>query len=216
MTHPSLNGPLSLPENGNAPKQLVIFLHGYGADGHDLLGLADVMRQALPDAVFVSPNAPFKCEMSPVGYQWFSLSSWGESNVLSGLVKARPHLDAYIDEKLAEYQLKERDVIYFGFSQGCMMSLYTALRRPNACKAVLGFSGLYAQEPNFKPHSNPPIHLAHGDSDTVVPFSHLHDAKQALLAHNLTVKTHASKGTAHGIAPDGLQSAMQFLAPLLD
>src|SRR5947208_8561128 len=123
----SLSGPTRPPVAGGKPRQLVILLHGLGADGNDLIGLAPVLARLLPDAEFVSPNAPFPCDMAPYGYQWFSLQDRSPEAILGGVRASAPILDAFIDDLLAARGLEEKDLALVGFSQGTMMSLYVGL-----------------------------------------------------------------------------------------
>ena len=127
---PKLSGPSRPPASGGKPKQLVILLHGLGADGSDLIGLAPYWAQLLPEAEFVSPNAPFPCDMGPFGHQWFSVQDRAPATVLAGVRAAAPILDAFIDDLLTERGLASGSLAIVGFSQGTMMSLFVALRRP--------------------------------------------------------------------------------------
>src|SRR5215472_1628831 len=138
---PSLSGPVRKPAAGGAPRQLVILLHGLGADGNDLIGLAPYWAPLLPEAEFVSPNAPFPCDMASYGYQWFSAQDRSPAAVLAGVRAAAPMLDAFIDEALAERRLSDNDMALVGFSQGTMMSLFVGLRRSHAAAGILGYSG---------------------------------------------------------------------------
>ena len=155
-----LTGPKVLPASGGPARQLVVLLHGVGADGDDLISLADYWSALLPDAEFVSPNAPDQCDMSPYGYQWFSLLDRSMAAMTAGVKKAAPVVNAYIDDALAERGLTPDKLALVGFSQGTMTSLYVALRRPEPVAAVLGYSGaLLAPEllaSEIK--SRPPVH----------------------------------------------------------
>ena len=64
---PKLDGPRIEPRSGNA-KQLVVFLHGYGADGNDLIEIGRAWQGLLPEAAFVSPHAPRPCGQAPVAF----------------------------------------------------------------------------------------------------------------------------------------------------
>lgn len=212
-----LEGPEFGPEAGGAPTKLVLLLHGLGADGNDLIGLAPHWAKALPTAAFVSPNAPFPCDMAPYGYQWFSLQDRDPAVILSGVQAARPILDAFIDAQLARFNLTEADTALVGFSQGTMMSLYTAPRRAVAVAGVVGFSGalagaeLLAQEIK----SRPPVLLVHGDADTMVPMQASQAAKAALESAGIAVELHIRPGLPHGIDEQGLVLGGRFLAKAL-
>src|SRR5260370_4916385 len=121
--------PTAPPVAGGQPRRLVILLHGLGADGNDLIGLQQYWGRLVPDAEFVSPNAPFPCEMAPYGYQWFSVRDRSPVAVLAGVRAAAPSLDSFIDDELQKRGLEERDAVLVGFSQGTMMALYVGLPR---------------------------------------------------------------------------------------
>lgn len=197
-------------------KRLVVFLHGYGADGADLLGLADPLGPHLPDTAFVAPNAPERCIGNPFGYQWFPIpwidgSSQEEAD--AGMQAAAGDLNAYLDAVMDEEGVEAANTILVGFSQGTMMSLHVAPRRDVSFAGVVGFSGrlLSPETLQDEVRQKPPILLIHGDADEVVPVSSLPDAGNALTAAGFEVFAHISKGTGHGIAPDGLQVALAFI-----
>ena len=208
---PVLTGPERLP--AAAPKRLVIFLHGLGADGNDLIGLADQWAPALPETAFFAPHAPEPCDMAPMGRQWFSLQSRTPESMLAGTQGAAPMLDAYIDAQCARFALAPGRVALVGFSQGTMMSLYVSLRRPAPLACVLGYSGaLLAPEALAgELRARPPLMLIHGDADDLVPVAALHGAVAALGAAGVAVQWHISPGIGHGIAPDGLAIGGTFL-----
>lgn len=208
-----ISGPTSLPENGNKPDSMVIFLHGFGSNGDDLIGLAPEWRAILPNTVFLSPNAPEKTPMAPNGYQWFPLSTLAKEEREDGVYKAAPTLNAYIDKVLAEYNLTEDRLALVGFSQGTMMALHVAPRREKQIACVLGYSGALAGPHKLVPESKskPPVMLIHGDSDDVIPFPAMFEAVGALETLGVKVEKHVSKNTPHGIAPDGLQKGGIFL-----
>ena len=155
------------PASGGAAKQLVIFLHGVGADGNDLIGLAPYFQQVLPDARFISPNAPFPFDMAPQGYQWFSLQDFTEEARLAGADRAAPILNAFIDSELAKDGLSEENLALIGFSQGAMMSLHVGLRREKQLAAIISYSGLLVGKERLETEikSKPPVLLTHGTVD---------------------------------------------------
>jgi phospholipase/carboxylesterase len=210
---PALKGPSRPPAAGGKPRQLVILLHGLGADGNDLIGLAPVFAQALPTAEFVSPNAPFPCDMAPYGYQWFSVQDRTPEAMLAGVRAAAPMLDAFIDDALAARGLAETDLALVGFSQGTMMALHVGLRRAKPVAGILGYSGrligaeILAGELKSKPRTL----LIHGDADPVVPFESLAHAEQALTALGVPVETVRRPGLPHAIDEDGLRHGARFL-----
>ena len=129
MSVPQLSGPSLAPKSGDAAKQVLILLHGIGADGNDLIGLAPFYQMVLPDAAIVAPNAPLPFEMAPFGYQWFSIQNMQARTRLNGVRQAAPALDAYIDTHLNRLGLSEDRLALIGFSQGAMMALHVGLRR---------------------------------------------------------------------------------------
>ncbi len=208
-----LSGPSLPPASGGTPKQLIVFLHGLGSDGNDLIQLAPLFAEIFPDAQFISPNAPFPCDMAPMGYQWFSLQTRDHEALLAGGQQATPHLNAFLDAQLAAYGLTEDKLALVGFSQGTMMSLYTAFRRPAQCAGIVGFSGALIGEITLEEEikSKPPVCLIHGDADKVVPFQAMENARQILGFLGSDIETHARPGLRHGIDEAGLATALEFL-----
>jgi phospholipase/carboxylesterase len=214
---PRLSGPSRPPASGGKPRRLIILLHGLGADGNDLIGLAPYWARVLPDAEFLSPNAPFPCDMAPYGYQWFSSQDRSPEAVLGGVRAAAPILDAFIDEALEERGLGSRDLALVGFSQGTMMSLFVGLRRAEPVAGIVGFSGrLLAPELLASElRSRPPILLVHGTEDPLVPYSSLAAAETTLKAAGVPVETVTSVGIGHSIDDQGLRRGGQFLKNVL-
>jgi phospholipase/carboxylesterase len=214
---PRLSGPSRPPASGGKPRRLVVLLHGLGADGNDLIGLAPYWARLLPDAEFLSPNAPFPCDMAPYGYQWFSSQDRSPEAVLGGVRAAAPILDAFIDEALEDRDLGSSELALVGFSQGTMMSLFVGLRRAEPVAGIVGFSGrllapeLLADELR----SSPPILLVHGTEDPLVPYSSLAAAETTLKAAGVPVETVTSVGIGHSIDDQGLRRGGQFLKNVL-
>jgi phospholipase/carboxylesterase len=213
---PTLSGPAQKPASGGKPRQLVLLLHGVGADGNDLIGLAPLFARVLPDAEFVSPNAPFPCDMAPYGYQWFSLQDRSPPAILAGVRAAAPILDAFIDAELERCSLAERDLALVGFSQGTIMSLFAALRREREVAGILGYSGALvgAEALPQEIRSRPRTLLVHGDADPIVPFAALAHAERALSSAGVPVKTLTCPGLEHGIDEAGLHAGARFLAEI--
>jgi phospholipase/carboxylesterase len=168
-----------------------------------------MLASSLPDAQFLSPNAPQRCDMSPYGYQWFSLRDWSPHSMLKGAHEAAPALNLFIDMQLKRFGLSDDKLALVGFSQGTMMSLYVALRRPKPCAGIVGFSGALIGEEGIT--SKPPVCLIHGDADTVVPFGAMGLAEALLKQEGVSVESHRRAGLGHGIDPDGLDTASAFL-----
>ena len=195
---------------------VVVLLHGYGADAKDLMGLADPLAPHLPDTVFLAPNAPERCIGNPMGFQWFPIP-WidGSDPIASGesMAKAVDDLNAYLDDVLIDEGIEADQLVILGFSQGTMMALHVAPRREEEIGGVVGFSGRLMEPENLEEETRvrPKVLLIHGDQDDVVPPQSLPDAANALTGAGFEVYAHISEGTAHGIAPDGLQVALAFI-----
>ncbi|MBM3645776.1 MAG: phospholipase [Alphaproteobacteria bacterium] len=213
-----LDGPSHGPEGGGAPKRLVVLLHGYGADGDDLIGLAPVLAPILPDAVFHAPNAPFPCAGNPFGRQWFGISGLDPHLMLAGVRAAAPFVDTFLDDTMARYGLDEARTALVGFSQGTMMSLHVGPRRKRPLAGIVGFSGLLAGAEVLKDEiaSRPPVLLVHGDSDEMVPSRLSEIAARVLKDTNVETGLHVAKGVGHSIDQSGLTAAARFLKNVLE
>ena len=223
-----LDGPRMPPAYGGPPRQLVILLHGYGADGNDLVSLGGYWKARLPGAAFVAPNVPEFSEVVPQGRQWFSLENYDPNRLrrdpagaaeeyerrLADAEKAAPALNAFIDAELERYGLSDDALALVGFSQGTMMSLHVSLRRERQCAAVIGYSGALcgAGETPAATRSRPPVFLFHGDADEVVPIHALFLGIEGLAAAGVSVEWHICNGIGHGIAPEALEIGGRFLA----
>lgn len=211
--------PLTFGRRGAASGQarsMVVFLHGYGADGNDLLGLADPLSLHLPDTLFIAPNAPEDCAANPFGFQWFPIpfiDGSSEEAMEDGLIRAAADLNAFLDERMTEEGMSAGQTALVGFSQGTMMALHVAPRRPAPVAAVVGFSGRLMHPERFADEMvcAPPTQLIHGDMDPVVPLSSMREATTVMMRAGVEVHSHVSRGTGHGIAPDGLALALSFL-----
>ncbi len=210
----TLTGPSHGPAAGGRPRNLVVLLHGYGADGNDLLGLAPYWSRLLPETEFLAPHAPFPCEAAPFGRQWFSLDGADLAMLLGETQTAAATLDAYLDQELARRGLGESQLALVGFSQGTMMALHVAPRRARPVAGVVGFSGsLIAPELLASEiRSRPRMLLLHGTDDPVVPYPALAAATAALEAAGVPVAAETRPGLAHAIDEKGLQRGGQFLA----
>lgn len=210
----------STPAQSGKATSLVVFLHGYGADGADLLGLADVLGPHLPDTEFHAPDAPERCVGNPFGYQWFPipwLDGTPEDVAAASLQRSSQLLNAYLDDLASRTGIGSDRTCLVGFSQGTMMSLHVAPRRSEPLAGIVGFSGRLLEPDALAVDavSKPPILLAHGDHDDVVPFASMAQAEGALREAGFNVHTHTMPGTAHGISPDGLSVCLAFLRETL-
>jgi phospholipase/carboxylesterase len=208
-----LDGPRLPPAAGGAPRQLVVFLHGYGADGNDLIGLGREWARLLPHAAFVSPHAPELCAGAPMGRQWFNLTFREAGELVAGVEHAAPALEAFLDAELKRHNLGPRALALVGFSQGTMMALGVGLARKPAPAAIVGYSGALAtvEALPIDPGSAPAILLIHGDSDEVIPVDAMFIAREQLAQAGLAVEWHVAQGIGHGIDGQGLHLGGSFL-----
>lgn len=207
-----LTGPALPPQGGGPADSLVVLLHGYGADGNDLIGLAPHLAAVLPKALFVSPHAPFPCEMG-FGRQWFSFQDRTPAAIMAGTRAAADILNGFLDDMLGRFELKDGRMALVGFSQGTMMALHVALRRAVPVGGVVGFSGRLLDDGSLAKEIKvrPPMLLIHGEADEVVPVSSLGEAETGLKAAGVMVETMRRPGLAHGIDPEGIAVAVSFL-----
>lgn len=210
----------SLPQSGALPKNLVILLHGLGSNGEDLMSLVPFIRDALPEATaYLSPHAPFACDMAPVGYQWFSLQTWTEQAIQAGVDKAAPILRAYIYQEAKRYDVPLNRVALVGFSQGTMMALRVGLEDiEDQLACIIGFSGALVGANNYTPKrikSFPPVHLIHGMVDHVVPYVSLSQAENALRPAGVDLETTTCPLLGHSIDEQGLRAAQRTLQQAL-
>jgi phospholipase/carboxylesterase len=213
-----LDGPRLAPRAG-AAQQLVVFLHGYGADGNDLIDIGRAWQQYLPQAAFVSPHAPEPCGQAPVGRQWFPLTFRDPNERWIGANKAAPLLDRFLDAELGRHKLPASALALVGFSQGTMMALHIGLRRAVSPAAIVGYSGLLVVPPDgdleafaAQIKSRPPVLLVHGDRDELIPPEALFQATEGLAALGVSAEWHISAGVGHGIDAEGLRHGGEFLA----
>jgi phospholipase/carboxylesterase len=214
-----LDGPRLEPRAGAAARQLVVFLHGYGADGNDLIDIGRAWQGLLPQAAFVSPHAPEPCGQAPTGRQWFTLTMREQNERWIGVNKAAPMLERFLDAELTRRQLPPSALALVGFSQGTMMALHVGLRRRVPPLAIVGYSGLLVVPTDADPDkfaaeikSRPSVLLVHGDRDDLIPPTALFHAANGLAALDVPVEWHLSAGTGHGIDQEGLRHGGEFLA----
>ena len=214
-----LDGPRLEPPGGQPAKRLVVFLHGYGADGNDLIDIGRAWQGLLPDTAFVSPHAPEPCGQAPTGRQWFALFSRAQNERWDGVNKAAPVLEKFLDAELTRRKLPPSALALVGFSQGTMMALHVGLRRAVPPAAIVGYSGIFVLPDKAKADavageikSKPPVLLVHGDQDDLIPVQALLQGAQDLAALDVPVEWHLSQGIGHGIDQEGLRHGGTFLA----
>ena len=214
-----LNGPRLEPRAGGPARQLVVFLHGYGADGNDLIEIGRAWQGAMPNASFVSPHAPEVCAMAGAGRQWFGLTFRDPQERWTGVNAAAPIVERFLDTELQRRNLPHSALALVGFSQGTMMALHVGLRRAAAPAAIVGYSGMLVLPTGATPEkvageirSRPPVLLVHGDRDDLIPAQALFQAAQGLAALGVPAEWHLSAGIGHGIDGEGLRHGGEFLA----
>ena len=212
------NGVSLQPLSGAAPKHVVLLLHGFGSNGNDLISFAPAWQEAMPDALFLSPHAPTQCDIMGSGYQWFALPGLDPVALGKGAASAAPAIEAFIDRKLAQYGLTDRDLAIAGFSQGAMMALQVGLRRPRPVAAIVGYSGALLGIADLPQDGSveSPILLVHGSADPVVPVAALGLAKDTLLKTGFDVTTHVAQGVGHTIDAKGLELGEKFVSRAFD
>ncbi len=211
-----IDGPSHGPHGGGTPRQLVVLLHGFGADGNDLIGLAPVLAPLMPDAIFVAPNAPYPCEGNPMGFQWFGISRFDPAARLAGARSAAPFVDAFLDDTMAKKYggLDETKTALVGFSQGTMMSLHVGLRRTKQLAGIVGFLGALVGRGGTQGPKSRRGRLScwsMGDADEMLPHVLTEQAAAALKENGIDVTVHIAPGVGHGIDQSGLSHAARFL-----
>ena len=215
---PEIDGPRLEPQSRRPARRLVVLLHGYGADGNDLIEIGRVWQALLPDAAFVAPHAPRSCGQAPSGREWFPLTFRDPDERWRGVNAAAPILDRFIDTELARRNLPASALALVGFSQGTMMALHIGLRRAQPVAAIVGYSGIFVLPDGAEPDAvateisaRPPILLVHGDEDDLIPVQAIFHSSQALAALGVPVQWHISAGIGHGIDGEGLRHGGEFL-----
>ena len=202
-----------LLKSGSQIKNAIILCHGYGGDGKDISVIANYWKNFLPNTLFLCPDAPEVCKVNPAGFQWFDLMDQSEDEILSKSLVAENKLNKFIDEVKEKNQLKTEEISLVGFSQGCMISLQTALKRKDSIKCLIGYSGKILNLGHLSKNilSRPEIYLMHGDKDQVVPISHLLEAQEFFLNEKYEINTKIFKNCEHRIPTEGLSTGLEFL-----
>jgi len=229
---PPLDGPRLNPLSGRPARQLIILLHGYGADGNDLIELAKIWQPLLVDATFIAPHGPAACELSPFGRQWFSLRQYdpeemrrnpnlleqGLENLEAGAFEAKKILEPFIEQELFQLSLGMKDLALVGFSQGTMIALHSGLRQENAPAGILGYSGALVGAKNLSQNirSRPPVTLIHGEQDDILPYPALGLAERGLKTADVKVETYSCPNLGHSIDERGLSIGGKFLQSLFE
>lgn len=211
-----IDGPRLGPSGGGAAKGLVVFLHGYGADGNDLIGIGQVWAPLLPETAFVSPHGPAPCDEAPMGRQWFPLSGMDPHRLREGVLAAAPVVDRFIDAEMERTGVAASKVVLVGFSQGTMLALHVGPRRKEPLAGIVGYSGLLpGPEHMAEIVSRPPVQLVHGADDPLVPSLATQAAAEMLKRDGFEVSAHIRPGLQHGIDEEGLRLGADFVARVL-
>lgn len=212
-----IDGPRIAARSGTT-KSLVVLLHGYGANGQDLIELGRAWQPLLPDTAFVSPNAPDVIPYQQFGgRQWFDLTFRDPTEYWRGVSEAGPALDAFLDREITRHNLPPGKIALVGFSQGTMMALHCGPRRNPQLAAIVGYSGMLAGPERLKGdiRSRPPVLLIHGEQDDVIPVEAIDLGRETLTAAGLSVEWHVRPRLGHGIDPEGLSLGGSFLKAAL-
>jgi len=213
MTSYTLDVTSVTPLSKNKPRQGIILCHGYGGDGKDISSLAINWRRFLPDAIFLCPNAPEICTVNPQGYQWFDLTSEEEEVILEKSLMAEEKLNTFLDQVFDNFQLEPTNLALVGFSQGCMVSIQVGLKKKEQINCIIGYSGKVINQKHLSNNINskPKIFLMHGANDTIVPPTHLLEAKEYLNKCGLKIKIKLFKNCDHRIPVEGSSLGLGFL-----
>lgn len=209
----SLNTTIINPISKQKPKNAVILCHGYGGDGNDISILANYWKNYLPDTIFLCPNAPEKCAVSSVGYQWFDLMDQSKQQILTKSLVAEMKLNQLIDEVKAQNNLQANKIILGGFSQGCMISLQTGIKRKDKINSIIGYSGKIIDTEHLSKNivSRPKVILMHGDKDEIVPINFFLEAKEFFIKNNYPVELKSFKNCEHRIPQEGSSLGLEFI-----
>jgi len=201
------------PLSKNKPRQVIVLCHGYGGDGKDISALAINWQRFLPDAIFLCPNAPEICSVNPQGYQWFDLASDEEDVILEKSLVAEKKLSIFLDQVFENFQLEPSNLALVGFSQGTMMGIQVGIKKKYKINCLIGYSGKVINQKHLSENINskPKMFLMHGENDTIVPPTHLLEAKEYLKKNGINVKTKMFKNCEHRIPVEGSSLGLGFL-----
>lgn len=202
------------PLSGNEPEKMVILLHGLGSDGRDLIELAPLMAPSLGDVVFISPDAPYDCDIAPMGYQWFSLQSWKEKDILEGARNALPILQDFTDGQLRRYGLPYENLVLSGFSQGAMMSILAGMKAKKKVAGVLAYSGWIPETLDIGDFKKIPVHMIHGGQDDLVPLTAWQKSVEKLKQAKFEVSGESLPCLGHSIDERSISGGIEFLKTL--
>lgn len=206
----TFSGPSLAPASGKKPTSIVVLIHGYGANGDDLLSLGNAWAELLPDTLFVAPHGPTVCEMNPAGNQWFDLRDWDPGRIIKEVQNLTPAFNQYLDNLLKANDLSNDKLALVGFSQGAMLAMHIGLHRPQ-CAGVVAYSGGFLEDPKELIIARPPILLVHGDQDDVIGHSFSEQAEERFKSLGIPVNLSILTGLGHGIDPRGLAIGGKFL-----
>jgi len=209
----SLDTTIINPISGNKPKNAIIFLHGYGADGKSISLLTLNWARFLPDTIFFCPNGPEKCSVKSSGYQWFDLSNENKKFIFEKSLIAEDKIKQYIDEIKKNYELENSNICLSGFSQGCMMSINLGLTANVNYNCIVGFSGKIINQEDLikRKSSSTKMLLLHGDLDSVVSPTYLLESKDFLIRNNIEVETNLIKNCEHTIPVEASSIALNYI-----
>ena len=209
----SLNTIILEPLTKGKAKNAVILCHGYGGDGKDISILASYWRAHLPETIFICPDAPEKCVASPTGFQWFDLTDQTPEQILSKSLVAENKLNKLIDEVKDKNNLLANQIVIGGFSQGCMISLQTGIKRKDTINSIIGYSGRIIDTEHLGKNivSKPNIILMHGDIDQIVPVDSLLEAKDFFSKNDYKIESKIFNNCEHRIPTEGSSLGLQFI-----
>lgn len=213
-----ITGPIILPNNDSKVKNAIVFLHGYGANGNDLINIGAEWKDKMKNTLFVSPNAPFQCDWGGDAYQWFDLTSISPENIGEGLKKAGPFLNRFIEKIKNEFSLQDDQILFFGFSQGAMMGLYHLCQRNKKCAGLLAYSGLLYEDHDFDKNlkSKFPLGIFHGKDDEVIDSNYSEKSFKKFKSLNFDVELHIQENLGHGIDGFGINFGFNFAQNILN